>query len=545
MRFGPVPIDAAIGGVVAHAFRHGDAVLRKGTIIGPEQVALLRQAGVTEIVVALAEPGDLGENDAAAQLAAAFAGPGVSIEAPFTGRANLFAGEAGLLRLDEAAIHAVNAIDEAITLATLPPMRSVRAGEMVGTVKIIPFAVAGGLVAEARSCAGAGNSPPIAVAPYRPLRVAVISTLLPGLKPAIVDKTLAVLAERLLPLAGSRIVGEVRIAHAPEALAQALKAFATPECDLVIVFGASAITDRRDVIPAAIEAAGGRIEHLGMPVDPGNLLLLGHLGNLPVIGAPGCARSPKENGFDWVLQRLAAGLPVTRADIQHMGVGGLLMEIVSRPQPRAPAAAAGQAQIGALVLAAGRSTRMGTNKLLAPLAGKPVVRHVVEAALASRARPVVVVTGHQQAEIEAALHGLDVRLVHNPAHAGGMSTSLKAGMAALDEGHAGCVVLLGDMPLVTPRIIDQLIDSHLAQPAAMAVVPLAGGRRGNPVLITAALRPALAVLDGDVGAKALLQAAGDDVLEVTVAHDGVLIDVDTPEALERARSLAAEGPAAD
>jgi molybdenum cofactor cytidylyltransferase len=219
------------------------------------------------------------------------------------------------------------------------------------------------------------------------------------------------------------------------------------------------------------------------------------------------------------------------------------MEIVSRPQPRAPAMAAGQSRIGAVVLAAGRSTRMGTNKLLAPLAGKPVVRHVVEAALASRARPVVVVTGHQQAEIEAALHGLDVRFVHNAAYVDGMSTSLKAGMASLPGEDTGCVVLLGDMPLVRPAIIDRLIDSHLAQPAARALVPVAGGRRGNPVLLTSSLRPVLAGLAGDVGARALLQAAGDDVLDVMVGEDeAVLIDVDTPEALERARSLAANAP---
>jgi len=132
-------------------------------------------------------------------------------------------------------------------------------------------------------------------------------------------------------------VAEERVAHEAPALTSAIQATA-PLCDLLIVYGASAITDRRDVIPASLEAAGGRIEHFGMPVDPGNLLLVGALMRdgveIPVLGAPGCARSPKENGFDWVLHRLLAGLPVTGADIRRMGVGGLLMEIVSRGQPR-------------------------------------------------------------------------------------------------------------------------------------------------------------------------------------------------------------------
>ena len=163
------------------------------------------------------------------------------------------------------------------------------------------------------------------------------------------------------------------------------------------MFGASAIADRRDVIPAAVEASGGRIEHFGMPVDPGNLLLIGDLKGRPVLGAPGCARSPKENGFDWVLTRLLAGLPVTRGDIARMGVGGLLMEIVTRPQPREEPAKPQAGGVAAIVLAAGRSTRMGgPNKLAAEIGGTPLVRTVAEQALASRARPVIVVTGHQR-----------------------------------------------------------------------------------------------------------------------------------------------------
>jgi molybdenum cofactor cytidylyltransferase len=143
-----------------------------------------------------------------------------------------------------------------------------------------------------------------------------------------------VLGRRLEP-AGAAVTDEARVAHDASALARAIAAQAAGGNDLIVVFGASAIADRRDVIPAALEAAGGTVEHFGMPVDPGNLLLVGSIGGKPVIGAPGCARSPKENGFDWVLQRLLAGVPVTRADIAGLGVGGLLMEIVSRPQPRA------------------------------------------------------------------------------------------------------------------------------------------------------------------------------------------------------------------
>ena len=204
---------------------------------------------------------------------------------------------------------------------------------MIATVKIIPFAVPGAVIDRALQAARGMR---LRVAAFRPLRVGVVSTMLPGLKPSVVAKTLRVLEERLAPAQAS-IVAHLQTPHDNEALTAALREVA-PRSDLVIVFGASAITDRRDVIPASVETAGGRILHFGMPVDPGNLLLIGELPSrdrmIPVLGAPGCARSPKENGFDWVLHRLLAELPVSGADIKRMGVGGLLMEIVSRGQPR-------------------------------------------------------------------------------------------------------------------------------------------------------------------------------------------------------------------
>ena len=330
MRFGSVPTREAGGLIAAHTVRAHDVTLRKGRPIPAEDAARLDAAGLAELVAVSFEPGDVGEDAAAERLAIRLAGSGLRREPPFTGRCNLFAREAGLLLIDRAGIDAVNAVDEAITVATLPAYRPVVAGEMVATVKIIPYAVAG--AALERACRAAPDAA-LRVAPYVRARVGVVSTRLPGLKEATIDKTLATLARRLAPT-GAAIVADTRVPHGAGAVGGAIRALAAEGADLVVVFGASAITDRRDVIPAGIEAAGGRVDHLGMPVDPGKLLLVGLLGDVPVIGAPGCARSPKENGFDWVLHRLLAGLAVTRADIVGLGVGGLLMEIVSRPQPR-------------------------------------------------------------------------------------------------------------------------------------------------------------------------------------------------------------------
>lgn len=533
MKFGPVPIREAEGGIVAHALRAGDLVLRKGTVVTRTHVDALAAAGVAEAVVARPEPGDLGEDEAAHAVAAAAAGEGVRLEDAFTGRCNLFATVSGVLVVDRARIDAANAIDEAITFATLDAMKPVSAGEMIATAKIIPFSVPEGLALQAAEALKGA----VSVRAFRQRRTWVISTLLPGLKASVVAKTEQALADRLARLGQQGAPRAIRVEHGAEPLAEALRTARAEGADLIIVFGASAITDRRDVIPAAIEVAGGRIEHFGMPVDPGNLLLIGALGGADVIGAPGCARSPRENGFDWVLQRLCAGIAVTRADIQRMGVGGLLMEIFSRPQPRSPQVHAPAPRIGAVVLAAGSSRRMGRNKLLEPLADEPVVRHVARAALATRAAPVVVVTGHEDEAVRAALDGLEVSFAHNGRHLEGMAGSLLAGLDALPEDCAAAVVLLGDMPLVTAAIIDRLIDNFAAQPGALAVTPVAEGRRANPVLVSRALFAAARELAGDVGLRGLLNDAGESVIEVPVEQEAVLLDVDTPEAMERARAL--------
>jgi molybdenum cofactor cytidylyltransferase len=526
VRFGPVPTRDAAGGVVAHAVREGGLVLKKGARVTPQHVEALLAAGVAEVTVAHIEPGDLAEDEAAALLATAVVDVEVVAETPFTGRVNLFAASAGVLMVEAARIDAVNAVDEAITIATLPHLRRVAAGEMVATVKIIPFAVPRALVERAAE-AGRGA---IRVAPFAARKIAAFSTLLPGLKASVVDKTLRVLDERLKNLDGSERICDIRVHHTVDDLAEVLPRARALGADVAIVFGASAITDRRDVIPAALEAAGGEIVHLGMPVDPGNLLMLGRLDGLPVIGAPGCARSPRENGFDWVLERLAADLPLTSADIRRMGVGGLLMEIVSRPQPRDPEAAP-LAGVAAIVLAAGQGTRMGGAKMTASYAGKPLVRHAHDAVAAAGLAPVLTVVGHDAARVSAALAGVDTSFVENPDYAQGMSTSLKAGIAALPETAAGAVVLLGDMPLVTPTIVARLVAAFAERPTAKAVVPTAGGQRGNPILIGRRLFPEVMALTGDVGARRLLESAGDDVIEVAIDDGAVLTDVDTPEAL--------------
>jgi molybdenum cofactor cytidylyltransferase len=534
MKFGPVAPGVAKGGIVVHSIRQGGVVLKKGSVVGDADIAALKAAGIKAIMIARIEPGDVSEDVAAAELAAAIAGEGVLVDRAFTGRANLFAETAGVVVVDPVGVDRFNEVDADITLATLDAFAPVVPGKMIATVKIIPFAVSAAARDKALAVAHAA-SPLVRVASYRLRKVGVISTVLPGFADKVIEKTLRVMQERLLPT-GAKIVAERRVTHESAALARALCDVFDAGAELAIVFGASAIADRRDVIPAAVEEAGGVIEHFGMPVDPGNLMLMASIGGRPVLGAPGCARSPRENGFDWVLERLLCELPVTRRDITAMGVGGLLMEIVTRPQPRAVEVKPGR-RIAAIVLAAGRSTRMGgPNKLLAEINGRQLVRIAAEEALASQARPVIVVTGHQRERVEAALKGLDVGLAHNGDFADGLSTSLKVGIAAMPAHVDGAIVCLGDMPQVNAQLIDRLLAAFDPEKGALVVVPTMDGKRGNPVVWSRRFFPELAALDGDVGARHLIASYPEAVTELPLAGKAALVDVDTPDALKAVKA---------
>ncbi|HEX7776102.1 MAG TPA: molybdopterin-binding/glycosyltransferase family 2 protein [Parvibaculum sp.] len=537
MIFGDMTSAEAAGAILAHSIKVGTSTFKKGRILSAADIAALVAAGVNRIVVARLEASDVSEDEAAAELAQALAGPGLRVGEPFTGRANLFAEADGILTYDPARLDAINLIDEALTVATLAPYEAVAPRQMIATVKVIPFAAP--RAALDRAVAGAKSGGPLLrLHPFRPHRAALIATRLPGTRESILDKTHDVLARRLESM-GSTLAREIRCEHDEGAIAVAVHEALAAGFSPILVFGASAITDRRDVVPAGIAAAGGEIVHFGMPVDPGNLMLLARAEDVPVIGLPGCARSPKLNGFDWVLARLLAGLDVTREDVMRMGAGGLLKEIVTRPQPRdgttpeKPSAP----RIAAVVLAAGRSSRMGAaNKLLAEVEARPMVARVVDAALAAGAHPVIVVTGHQAEDVRAALADRAVTFVHNPDYADGLSTSLRAGIAALPENADAAFVCLGDMPDVSATHLGRLAAAFDPEEGRTICVPTFAGKQGNPVLWGAEWFADMAGLKGDVGAKHLIGTHADAVCEVPMPDEATLNDIDTPEDMARRRA---------
>jgi molybdenum cofactor cytidylyltransferase len=532
MIFGEVASADAEGAILAHSLRVGSARLKKGTVLGPGEVRSLVDAGVGAVTVLRLEEGDVTENEAALRLAEALCGPGLELSRPFTGRTNLVARQAGIVSVDVDRVNALNRIDEALTVATVNPFETVGAGDLAATVKVIPFAVRG--VALARAVAAAGSGTAIGLHPFRPAGVGLLHTELSGTSPRLAQKARSVSEARLAAL-GSHVAAELRCRHDARPVAAALGRLIGAGADPIIVFAASAVADRLDVVPAAIVAAGGEIIRFGMPVDPGNLLLLGRIGEVTILAAPGSARSPRLHGFDWVLRRVLAGLEVGPDEITAMGVGGLLKEITTRPQPRTqpPGEAKTPPRLTALVLAAGRSARMGgANKLLLEVEGRPMVVHAVEAALASRAREVVVVTGHEADLVSAALGGLDVRIVRNPDFADGLSTSLRAGVEATGHDADGVIVMLGDMPGIGADALNRLVDAFAAGGGGGICVSTSFGKRGNPVVWARRFFPDLLQLKGDVGARHLIGEHDEEVIEVELG-DAAALDVDTPEAYTR------------
>ncbi|MGB7318586.1 MAG: molybdopterin-binding protein [Planktotalea sp.] len=326
MKFGAVPLGDARGGILAHSIALPKGRLRKGIVLDQSHIEQLHALGQVQVTVARLEAGDIEENEAARRLGDALLAGSVGLRASkaATGRVNLIADGAGLAVLDVSKLTALNAVNPMISFASVPAHHQMHANAMLGTVKIISYAVPeGDLVA---ACAHARGAVQLA----QPLKQNVSLVITQINAGSDESKAIAASEARLAAL-DSPLIETLTCAHTGAALKDAIGA---AKGDVILILTGSATSDPQDVAPSALIAAGGTLERFGMPVDPGNLLFLGSLQGKPVIGLPGCARSPALNGADKVLSRVLCGVPVTSEDIAAMGVGGLLKEIPTRPRPR-------------------------------------------------------------------------------------------------------------------------------------------------------------------------------------------------------------------
>jgi len=530
MKFGEIPTHQAEGTYLAHSVKSGSVSFKKGRMLSKADVAALTAAGKQRIWAARLDPGDVHEDEAATRLASALVSENIRANTAFTGRVNLYANCDGILRIDGETVNAFNRVSEAITFATLTPWARVVRGQMVATIKIIPFAVSRKDLDQAHQ-----HDTCLSLEPFVPKTTGLILTQLNDTGNRN-DKAIRIVRDRLQQRS-CELTRVETCAHTLTGVTAAIDRL-MPQVDLLLILGASAITDRGDIIPQAIENGGGQVLHYGMPVDPGNLLLLAQRQSVPIVGLPGCARSPSLNGMDWVLDRLCANVPVTSRDIQAMGVGGLLKEIPSRPQPREDRPAKPEpAKVDAIILAAGQSRRMGNiNKLLAEIDGQTMIERVVSRVLQSNIRNCLVVTGHEGDLVRDKLGHLDIRLVHNPDFTGGLSTSLRAGLDALDADCSAAVICLGDMPDVSASHINALIDAFKSAGGHNICVPTFNGKRGNPVLWDAGFFAEMRQATGDTGARHLIGTHAEAVCEVEMGDDQAIVrDIDTPEGLDHFR----------
>ncbi len=539
MRFGLFDISQSLGGVIAHKLKTPNMSLKKGHIIDHETLKQMKHDKVSKAYIALPDKDDLNENLAATTLAQSLHLKNCRISHPHHGRVNIYAEENGLFRVNEALINRLNEQTEDIGISTLADQTIVKVGQMLATIKVIPFFVSEKTINKLdQQCT---EQLAMETAPFSAHNSQLImtqndydgaTTTSKGLK-----KITTSLASHLAPFDQPAIGQPQIIKHHVEDIEAALENTVQGDSDIIFILGASAIQDRHDVIPSAIERIGGTIIRFGMPVDPGNLLLLARHQQKWIIGLPGCVRSPKINGFDWILKLIYANQPIDASLIASLGVGGLLKESNQRPELRdftRPSKPTGK--IAAVILAAGQSKRMGEeNKLLKPYHGKALIKHAVNNVKEAGIETILVVTGHQEDAIKDALIDEDVSLIHNSLFETGQASSIKAGIKHLPKDIETCFIVLGDMPLVGPEVYQGLSAAIDIANGQTIAAPTWQGKRGNPVLWHNCHFSELLSLEGDTGAKNLLSRLSESLVLVPNDKKSILVDIDTQDAFDNLR----------
>ena len=549
MKFGALELDKCLGAVLVHSQKLGGQRIAKGSVLDAALIEAFRQEGVTSLVCARPETEDLGENNVAEMLAERLAKElnpeDMEVSQAVTGRVNFKAVRPGLIRYERSALRDFNMVHEGLGLSLPSHNQLLHAGQIAATLKVIPYFLHQKIVAELTD--KIGDAPLFTYHPLVPKKAYLIQTQSPALPDKVYSATEMVTRDRLAELRCD-LLGAAVCAHKLEAVTNEIKIAYQQGAELILICGGSAIMDRQDVVPASIQQLGGQIEQLGLAVDPGNLLMVAQWQNTPIIGMPGCARSPKLNGFDWVLHLLLAGVALSKKELADLGAGGLLTEIASRPLPRLKAVEASQSaympakRLAALLLAAGQSRRMGAeNKLLLEIEKKPIIRHAAEALLQAGLTEIYVVTGHQAEAVRACLAGLNLSFIDNPNYARGQASSVSCGIAGLPEAVSDVLIALGDMPLIEAELISALCQRHseTAFDGAKITLPVYTHptqpdnlKRGNPVIWSQAYFGELKSLSGDQGGRQILADYPAHIQHLHWPDAQPFEDVDTKEALQ-------------
>ncbi len=527
------PLEST-GLVLAQSYNLPDKTISKGTFITNEIVAYFKKGNVQTILCAVPEEGDIHEDEAAEAISSAIDKNHIYAEKASTGRVNFKSQSLCLVRYERGFIKEVNLVDESIAFSIVEHNQLLAKNDLIATLKIIPFFIQKKYVDQVIKILAKDDL--FKVYSLKKKDVTLIQTCFEWQKKSIFTATSNVTKARLESL-GCSLNEEKLISHDYNTLRTEIRSSVDNGPEVVLISGASAITDRSDYIPKAILSEGGEIIQYGLAVDPGNLLLIGKVGNTTIIGMPGCARSPKLNGFDWVLQLLMADIPINKEELADMGAGGLLMEIASRPLPRALAKSVNKKEkkVMGVILAAGNSTRMGKdNKLLKNIGDAPLIRNTAIEMLKSDLDTCSIVLGYQSDKVAAVIKDLDINLILNPIWEEGQASSLKAAINNLDATYSDILIMLGDLPGIKSSHINRIIEEHLMtnNRKSKITIPSFKGQKGNPIIWGRSFFQDLSNLEGDVGGRALFSEhpAAINILEMD--DPWVVTDADTPEDFE-------------
>ena len=524
----------SIGAVLAQTYNLPSKIISKGTFVTNEFVGYFKIGNVKTILCAVPEEGDIHEDEAAKAISSAIDKNHIYADKASTGRVNFKSQSLCLVRYDRDFIKEVNLVDESIAFSIVEHNQLLAEGDLIATLKIIPFFMQKKYVD--RVIKMLAKDELFKIHNLKKKEVTLIQTCFEWQKKSIFTATSNVTKARLEAL-GCSLKKEKLINHDYDTLCAIIRSSVKNDPEILLISGASAITDRSDYIPKAILSEGGELIQYGLAVDPGNLLLIGKVGKTTVIGMPGCARSPKLNGFDWVLQLLMADIPINREELADMGAGGLLMEIASRPLPRALAKSVskGEKKVMGVILAAGNSTRMGReNKLLRNIGNAPLIRNTAIEMLKSDLDSCSIVLGYQSDKVADVIKDLNVNLILNPLWKEGQASSLRAAINTLDSTYSDLLIMLGDLPGIKSSHINSIIEEHLITDnrKSKITIPSFKGQKGNPVIWGRSFFHDLSNLEGDVGGRNLFSEhpAAINILEMD--DPWVVKDADTPEDFE-------------
>ena len=328
MQFGSIKLEKSEGSILAHSIKLENLNISKGTLLTENHIMDLRSKGVQSVVVARLENGDIEENKSAIIVSKAFSHNSLIFSKANTGRINIFSKHDGLLIYSVSSLISFNLIDEGIALALLTQNSFVKKKQLIGTLKVIPYSLPKKTILKFRRFENL-----IIIKAVKEKKFSLIQTSHKNMKESLYKKTSIETKKRVENLS-CFLLDDTICEHNEKELTSKISSIIKKDIDILLISCASAVSDRNDILPKSIMNLGGNIIHFGLPVDPGNLLILASLNNKLIVGMPGCARSPSLNGLDLILRMLVTDIKIDKKIIASLGVGGLLKDTRLRPFPR-------------------------------------------------------------------------------------------------------------------------------------------------------------------------------------------------------------------